>query len=148
MFSGSDGGIQRANNIYTVTSSSGWVNLNTNLAITQLYGVAMGPTGTVLAGAQDNGTSRATASTPITGWSQPGQGDGGYCAADPTDANYLYLQSQYIGLLRSTTGGSSGWSSIKGSINEPTPNFESFILLDPNDSNRMYVCGAALCSAM
>jgi len=141
---GSDGGIQRAANVFTVTASSGWANLNTNLAITQLYGCCINPTsGVVLGGAQDNGTSRGTPTTGVTGWTQPGQGDGSYCAADPTNPNYFYLQSQYIGLLRSSNGGVSG-TNISSGISETKPNFMAYILLDPNDANRLYVCGAAL----
>ncbi len=140
-----DGGIQRATDVRTVTTTSGWTNLAVDLAITQLYGCCVNATsGVVLGGAQDNGTSRGSPSTGLNGWTQPGGGDGSYCAADPNDPNYFYMQSQFIGLSRSSNGGASSGSSIKGSISEPSPNFMAYILLDPNDSNRLYVCGAAL----
>jgi hypothetical protein len=145
VYTGNDGGIQRATNILTVTASSGWSNLNRGLAITQLYGAAINPTsGVVLGGAQDNGTSRGTPTSGVNGWTQPGGGDGGYCAADPTDPNYFYMQYQYIGLSRSSNAGASSGTNIRGNISEPTPNFMNYILLDPNDAQRLYVCGAQL----
>ncbi|MBI5849903.1 MAG: hypothetical protein HZB39_02520 [Planctomycetes bacterium] len=140
-----DGGIQRASNVLTVANTSGWTNLNNNLAITQLYGCAINPTsGVVLGGAQDNGTSRGTPVSGVSGWTQPGGGDGSYCAADPNDPNIFYMQYQNIGLSRSTNAGVSAGSSIRGAISEADPNFMAYILLDPNDSNRLYACGARL----
>ncbi len=145
VFFGNDGGIQRATNVYTVANTSGWTNLARGLAITQLYGCCMNPTsGVTLAGAQDNGTMRGVPANGLNGWTSPLGGDGSFCAADPTDPNTFYLQYYYINLYRSTNGGSSSGSSIKGAINEPTANFMAYILLDPNDNNRLYACGAAL----
>jgi hypothetical protein len=145
VYFGNDGGIQRATNVYTVANTSGWTNMNSGLAITQLYGICVNPTsGVVLGGAQDNGTSRGTPTSGVNGWTASQGGDGGFCAADPNDPNYFYMQYQYIGLTRSSNAGQSAGTNIKGTINEPTPNFMNYILLDPNDSNRLYVCGAAL----
>lgn len=145
VYFGNDGGIQRATNVLTVATTSGWTNLNNDLAITQLYGCCINPTsGVVLGGAQDNGTSRGTPTSGLNGWTQPGGGDGSYCAADPNDPNYFYMQYQHIGLSRSSNAGASAGSNIRGAIAEPTSNFMAYILLDPNDSNRLYVCGAQL----
>ena len=61
VFVGNDGGIFRAADVYTVSASSGWTDLNNNLGITQFYGAAGNATsGTIVAGAQDNGTVRYT----------------------------------------------------------------------------------------
>ncbi|MEZ5964046.1 MAG: hypothetical protein R3F56_09400 [Planctomycetota bacterium] len=145
VFFGNDGGIQRATNYGTVSNLSGWTNLANNLAITQFYGCCMNPTsGTVLGGAQDNGTLRATAISGVNGWTEPLGGDGSFCASDPTDPNTFYLQYYYLNLYRSTNGGASQGSSIKGAISDATPNFMSYILLDPNDINRLWACGARL----
>jgi hypothetical protein len=145
VFTGNDGGIQRATNIFTVSNTSGWTNMNNGLAITQLYGVCMNPTsGTVLGGAQDNGTVRATATTGLNNWTEPLGGDGSFCAADPTDPNVFYLQYYYINMYRSTNAGASQGTRINTGISEPTPNFMAYILLDPNETNRMYACGASL----
>ncbi len=145
VYTGNDGGIQRATNIYTVANLSGWTNLNNDMAITQLYGCCMSPTsGTVLGGAQDNGTVRATATTGLNSWTSPLGGDGSFCAADPNDPNYFYLQYYYLAMFRSSNAGASSGTNIKGAINEPSANFMAYIHLDPNDSNRMYACGAQL----
>ncbi len=145
VYFGNDGGIQRATNVLTVATTSGWTNLNRGLAITQLYGVCINPTsGVILGGAQDNGTSRGTPTSGIDGWTQPGGGDGSYCAADPTNPNYFYLQSQYLGLRRSSNGGLTSGTNIANGISESSPNFIAYILLDPNDANRLYACGARL----
>lgn len=145
VYFGNDGGIQRATNVYTVSNLSGWANLNSSLAITQFYGCCINPTsGTVLGGAQDNGTLRVTSAGGINGWSEPLGGDGSFCASDPTDPNVFYLQYYYLNMYRSTNGGSSSGSSIKGNLSEATPNFMSYILLDPNDVNRLWACGAQL----
>jgi hypothetical protein len=145
VFFGTDGGIQRATDVYTVAQTSGWTNMNRGLAITQLYGVAMHPiSGVVLGGAQDNGTSRGTPTSGINGWTQPGGGDGSYPASDPNDPNYFYMQYQNIGLSRSSNAGASAGSSIRSGISEGDPNFMAYILLDPNDSNRLYACGSRL----
>jgi photosystem II stability/assembly factor-like uncharacterized protein len=145
VYFGNDGGIQRASNVYTVANTSGWTNINNSLGITQLYGCCVNPTsGVVLGGAQDNGTVRGTPVAGLNGWTEPLGGDGSFCASDPGDPNYFYLQYYYINLFRSSNAGASAGTSIKGAISEPTPNFMAYILLDPNDSNRLYACGAQL----
>lgn len=145
VFFGNDGGIQRATNYGTVSNLSGWTNLNNSLAITQFYGCCINPTsGTVLGGAQDNGTLRATSTSGLNGWTEPLGGDGSFCAADPGDPNTFYLQYYYLNMYRSSNGGASSGTSIKGAINEATPNFMAYILLDPNDVNRLWACGAQL----
>lgn len=145
VYFGNDGGIQRTANVTTVSNTSGWVNTNSNLAITQLYACCVNPTsGVVLGGAQDNGTVRGTFTSGVNGWTQPGGGDGAFCASDPTDPNVFYMQYYYIGLSRSTNGGTSAGSNIRGAISDPAPNFINYILLDPNDPNRLYACGAQL----
>ncbi|HLU39236.1 MAG TPA: hypothetical protein VK081_07610 [Planctomycetota bacterium] len=145
VFFGNDGGIQRTTNVYTATNTSGWTNLARGLAITQLYGCCINPTtGVVLAGAQDNGTVRGAPANGLNGWTSPLGGDGSYCAADPNDPNVFYLQYYFLNLYRSTNGGATAGQSIRNGISEPDPNFMAYILLDPNDSNRLYACGAQL----
>ncbi|MCC6669467.1 MAG: hypothetical protein IT458_00280 [Planctomycetes bacterium] len=145
VFVGNDGGIQRAANILTVTQTSGWTNLANGLAITQLYGICIHPTsGVVLGGAQDNGTVRGVPANGLNGWTMPLGGDGSYCASDPTDPNTFYMQYYYLNLYRSSNAGAGSGTSIKSGINDPTPNFMAYILLDPNDPARLYACGAQL----
>ena len=44
VFFGTDGGLYRANDVYTASTGGGWTALNNNLGITQFYGVAINPT--------------------------------------------------------------------------------------------------------
>jgi photosystem II stability/assembly factor-like uncharacterized protein len=139
VFAGNDGGIHRAADIQA--ASLAWQALNNNLGVTQFYGAAVNPTsGVLIGGTQDNGTLRTTGSTS---WSSILGGDGGFCAADPTDPNYFYCETQFLRIYRSTTGGPSP-ALIAGGISETRPNFIPFFLLDPNNPNRMLGCGANL----
>jgi len=102
VYFGNDGGLYGATNIYTVRINSGWLNLNHNLGITQPYGIAANPTTfATIIGSQDNGS---TAWTPTNGtsWAIWYGGDGGFCAADPTDPNYFYGEYTYLQIYRIT----------------------------------------------
>ncbi len=138
VFEGNDGGIYRAADIRT----GSWTELNNNLGITQFYGAAINAqSGRIVAGAQDNGTLRYRGSTES--WVSWIGGDGAFCAADWTDPNYFYGETQYLGIYRSSNGGQSG-SPISGGIGESSPNFVAPFLLDPNDPRRMLAGGARL----
>lgn len=57
VFFGGDGGLYKANDVYTVSGTSGWQELNNNLGVTQFYGAAGNATsGVIIGGTQDNGT--------------------------------------------------------------------------------------------
>src|SRR5207248_1859726 len=108
VFFGDDGGIYQAADVYAVSLTSGWTFLNHNLGITEFYGAAGNSvSGTVVAGAQDNGTLRYTTGGGPQGWTSMFGGDGGYCAADPTDPNYFYGEYVYLQIHRSSNGGAS-----------------------------------------
>jgi hypothetical protein len=145
VFFGNDGGIYRANNVYTVSLTSGWQELNNNLAITQFYGGAghVG-TGTIVGGTQDNGTLRYRTADGPENWSTMFGGDGGWCASDPTNSNYFYGEYVYLRIHRSTNAGaSSGYiyntpSGITDANNATLcANFISPFVLDPNNADRM-----------
>jgi len=148
VYFGNDGGIYRADNVYTVQGTNGWQELNNNLGITQFYGAAANAdSGVVIAGAQDNGTQLFTGDTEA--WRAVIGGDGTYCAADPTDPNYLYGSTQRLNILRSTNGGNS-FSGITGGPNPLADrggldtNFIPVWGLDPNNENVMYATAARL----
>lgn len=162
VYFGNDGGIYRADDVSTVTQTSGWtVNLNNNLGITQFYGGAATPGGVIFGGNQDNGTIKVVPTSAFTppydpqSWSTIRGGDGGQVAADPTDANYLYGETQNLGLFRSTDGGATA-SNINAGITDaactpppggtcnPPANFIAPFLLDPNDPNTMLAGGLSL----
>ncbi|MCA8965272.1 MAG: hypothetical protein KDC48_10305, partial [Planctomycetes bacterium] len=139
IYTGNDGGLHtRAD-----WQSGSWSALNNGLGVTQFYGAAMSPSGVMVAGAQDNGTSRFTGSPSAWVYNVIG-GDGGFCAADPSNANYLYGGYQRLGLQRSSNGGVN-WSDIRGATTGDIGfNFIPYFLLDPNQPDRMYACGRSL----
>jgi photosystem II stability/assembly factor-like uncharacterized protein len=142
VFFGTDGGLYRANDVYTASTGGGWTVLNNNLGITQFYGVAINPTsGVLIGGTQDNGTQRFSGNPQA--WTRTFGGDGGFCASDPTDPNYFYGEYVSLQIFRSTNGGLSAGYIYSG-ISEPTANFISHFVLDPQNPNRMLGGGAQL----
>jgi photosystem II stability/assembly factor-like uncharacterized protein len=145
VFVGNDGGVYGASNIYTVSLTSGWQELNNTLGITQLYGLSGSTTSNVIiAGTQDNGTLRYTGDSE--GWTSMFGGDGGSCASDPTDSNYHYGEYVYLRIHRSTNGGASSsyiYTGITDAVNS-TANFIAPFILDPNDANTLLGGGLSL----
>jgi hypothetical protein len=106
-----------------------------------------------MSGAQDNST--LLYSGDPQNWSTVAQGDGGYTAADPNDPNFLYGETQNLGLFRSTDAGTTQ-SSINAGISDatctpppggtcnPNTNFIAPFVLDPNDPNTMLAGGQSL----
>jgi photosystem II stability/assembly factor-like uncharacterized protein len=146
IFVGSDGGVFRAVDAYTASSSSGWQELNNNLGITQFYGGAGNSNTTVIVGGtQDNGTLRYTTGGGTEGWTQFIGGDGGFCAADNTDPNYFYGEGIYLVILRSTDGGVSADYIFSGITDVfSNANFIAPFVLDPNNNNTMLAGGSRL----
>ena len=153
LYVGGDGGIWMTNNARglsakgpmapcsTAFSSVTWTRLNNNLGVTQFYDGKPTPDGTrYFGGTQDNGTLLGTDGAGNNGWSNILGGDGGYVAVDPNDPNVVYAESQFLGLAKSTDGGST-FSSLK--INGILESRSSFLfitpfIMDPNDSQRLW----------
>ena len=142
-----DAGVHRTENIYTASTTSGWVNLQDSYRTVQFYGAAGdGPTGRLYGGTQDNGTLRIEPGSNDA--NLPFGGDGGFCAIDPIYPNYCYGEFINLQIHRSTDGGVSAsyiWDgaypiSDAGS----NANFIAPFILDPNNSNRMLAGGASL----
>lgn len=156
VYFGNDGGLYAAANPLNVTKLSGWTELNNGLAITQFYGGAghAGVTASangnivpVVGGAQDNGTLLYSGNA--NSWTEFYSGDGGACAVDPSDGNYLYGEYAYLDLARSTDGGQSASDLGSYYISDAQNGYANFIapfILDPNDSsgNTLYAGGASL----
>lgn len=133
LVAGNDGGIY-------VSQNGGSSYLKSyNLPITQFY------TGEIdyqqpqrlYGGTQDNGTIR-TLSGGLDDWQQIYGGDGFYVRVDPQDHSYLYAESQYGGLGRSTNGGSSFTSALNGISSADRKNWNAPLELDPHTPQTLY----------
>ncbi|MCH8274792.1 MAG: hypothetical protein IH851_08380 [Armatimonadetes bacterium] len=141
VFFGNDGGIHRTDDVYATSA----VSLNNNLGITQFYGAAVNPTsGVVVGGTQDNFTLRFGGDPQA--WTILHGGDGGFSASDPTDPNYFYGEAQRAHIFRSSDGGltSSDIFSGLGDAQSSRINFIPYLMLDPNEPNRMLVAALRL----
>ena len=114
LYFGNDGGIYTTADATTVGNDpavpriNGWVRLDNSFGVTQFYGGAGNATsGTIVGGAQDNGTLAFTPANGPQKWGQMFGGDGGYCAADQSDSTVFYGEYVYLAIARSTDGGSS-----------------------------------------
>ncbi len=113
IYFGNDGGIFKTEDASTVGNDpvppriNGWVSLNSSLPITQFYGAAANTRGIIIGGSQDTGTLRYDTTTGNQQWSETFGGDGGWCAADPNDPNYLYGEYIYLNIHRSTDAGAT-----------------------------------------
>ena len=160
-----DGGVWKATNYATATSTSGWQELNNTLGVTQFYGgVGSAVAGRITGGTQDNGTQEYSKYTGSESWTRTTGGDGGFTAADDTYwyGEYVYLNN----LCRSTWGGScvditgsrtyydasvANWVTVwKGAPYEitdaknSTANFVAPFILDPNNTNTMIAGGRSV----
>ncbi|HVS65097.1 MAG TPA: hypothetical protein VMT85_16525 [Thermoanaerobaculia bacterium] len=173
VFFANDGGIYRTDDVTTVGNDpdhiAGWVNLVNGYAVTQFYGAAgHAGTGTIIGGAQDNGTLAFRPATGPNAWVEILGGDGGYCGADPVDPNFFYSEYVRLDIHRNDNGATSDaqwWLNyISGSFynplisdwdRKPLPfripdagtNDALFIApfaVDPNDGNRILAGGASL----
>lgn len=140
LFFANDGGIYETPNISLAKGGQGWKELNNNLSITQFYSVAVSHHGKLIGGTQDNGTLVFNGDSE--NWTDTYGGDGGFSAADPSDANYLYGESVYLRLHRSSNGGVSSTNIYTNDMINDSPNFIAPFVLVPNNTNRM-IAGAS-----
>jgi photosystem II stability/assembly factor-like uncharacterized protein len=168
VFFGNDGGLYMTDDVYQVGSdpqpprTKGWKNLNNSYGVTQFYGAAGNvASGNIVGGAQDNGTLRFTPAGGPDKYTEMFGGDGGYCAADPSDPNYFYGEYVFLNICRSTDGGSTAdyisgqfWNGSDW-VFKPFPyqipdaksqqaNFIAPFVLDPNNANRILAGGMSL----
>lgn len=168
VYFGNDGGVFKTDDLYTLGNDvaepriRGWQELVNTYGVTQFYGGAGNPsTGTIIGGAQDNGTLRYTTADGTEGWTEMFGGDGGWCAADPTDPNYFYGEYVFLNIHRSTDGGATSeyisgqywngqdwvWKPIPYRIPDAR-NFDALFIapfiLDPNEPNRLLAGGLSL----
>ena len=133
---GNDGGVYISEN-----GGNSFTHLE-NLPITQYYTCEMDyqyPE-RLYGGTQDNGTNR-TMTGSLTDWNAIYGGDGFYVLVNPENNQYVYAESQYGGLGRSTNGGSSFSSATSGISYSDRFNWMSPLVFDPNDPSILYFAG-------
>jgi uncharacterized repeat protein (TIGR02543 family) len=113
LYIGCDGGAWELNAAGVASpgsvSATNYTNLNANLDITQFYpGTAQsGNASTILAGAQDNGTSLFSSSnSPPTTWPNVLSGDGGEDIVDPANTSIQFAEADQVAY-----GTTNGWAS-------------------------------------
>lgn len=114
VFFGNDGGVHKAEDLALCGSEAqppfvqGWGELNNQYGVTQFYaGAGHAGSGKIVGGAQDNGTLCFDPAVGSEGWRTIFGGDGGWCAADPSDAKVFYGEYVYLNIHRNTDGGTS-----------------------------------------
>jgi photosystem II stability/assembly factor-like uncharacterized protein len=168
VFFGNDGGIFTTTNVRTVGSDAqpprvtGWQELDNTYGVTQFYaGAGNAASGSIIGGAQDNGTLLFTSAAGSEGWTEMFGGDGGWCAADPTDPNVFYGEYVYLNVHRSLDGGASAdyisgqfwngtewtWKPVPYRIPDAKNQNALFIapfVLDPNAPDRLLAGGLSV----
>ncbi len=134
LLAGNDGGA------YTSTNGgTNWTKF-TNLPITQFYNIEvdnLDPNG-VYGGTQDNNTIR-TLSSGANDWNSIWGGDGFHVNVDPVDNNFIYVESQYGNLGRSTNGGTSFSGATAGiDFAADRNNWNTPVIISPFNSEKVY----------
>src|SRR5690606_22432770 len=109
MLAGNDGGAYISNN-----GGSSWTHFE-NLPITQFYNIEIDYQHPErrYGGTQDNNTIR-TMTGSLDDWNSIIGGDGFHVNVDPVDNSFVYAESQYGNLRRSTNGGTSFQNGTNG----------------------------------
>lgn len=130
---GNDGGLYRG----TGDFRQSWTFFD-NLPITQFYAaeVDYNEPERLFGGTQDNGSIRRR--TDVELWERILGGDGFVNLVDPTDSRYVYAESQYGNLRRSTTGGNSFANGTPLSSLSENKNWKTPVVLDPNTPSTLY----------
>lgn len=124
MYIGTDGGIFRTTNAkVNYPALPSFSQLNKGYSVTQFYSVAAGLDGTILGGAQDNGTIYLDyQGNSVQQGRSVGGGDGGYSDVSKSNPNALFLAAQLGTLRRSSNGGASSGSYYDAYIDDPQDN--------------------------
>jgi hypothetical protein len=143
VYQANDGGICRSTDIKA--NQVVWQDLNTGYNTTQFYTVALdhGTPGNdiILGGTQDNGTWFTNTQNSSAPWTQPGRGDGAYCAVD-SGHGYFYTSRQ-LGRLMKSTLDANGNTIAYNRIDPISPDsieymFINPFVMDPNSNDILY----------
>jgi len=152
VYFGNDGGIQKANNVWTVSNNSGWTNLaGTSLGISQFFGGAAANDGSIIVGGlQDNDKVRYKSSGSWSGpnnWYQATTGDGGYAAINYNNTSILYGEYVYLKIKKSTNSGdsySNSYSGLSDAGNSLLALFIAPFSMDPNNPAYLVAGGSKI----
>ncbi len=133
MLSGNDGGVYLSEN-----GGDSWEKF-TNLPITQFYNIEVDFTEPInlFGGTQDNNTIR-TSSTTGDQWFAVWGGDGFHVNVDPSDNSFVYAESQFGNLARSTDGGFSFIGALNGINPSDRTNWNTPVILSPFNPEVVY----------
>lgn len=149
MLTGNDGGVQVTNNNRAEKVS--FVNLNNGYMTSQFYTIGMDRSrinNIVFGGMQDNGTFFTNNAFAEDSWDRVLGGDGGYCAVSK-DGLFYYVSFQRGQIYRLTFNQNNQISSFarvdpvrKGRDAVVNFIFVTPYVLDPSNSNQMYLAGS------
>ena len=110
---GNDGGIYLSANINNASPT--FSNKNNGYNVTQFYACAIHPTNTnyFLAGAQDNGSHKFSA-TGLNATTKASGGDGAYCHIDQTDGQIQVTSYVYNNYYYTRDGGATSFKTVPG----------------------------------
>lgn len=139
VYLGNDGGFYTS-----INGGNTWI-WNEKLPITQFYSCEIDEQNPerIYGGAQDNGTNR-TLSGNFDDWENIFGGDGFRVLVNPIDNSYVYAESQYGGLGRSTNGGSSFSTAVNGITGNNRFNWNSPLIFDPQNPSTLYFASQKL----
>ena len=133
MLAGNDGGLYFSEN-----AGSTWTKFD-NLPLTQFYNIEVDnlQPERLYGGTQDNNTIR-TLTGGANDWSAIIGGDGFHVLVDPNDNDFVYGESQFGNLRRSTDGGFSFQNGTNGISGGDRNNWNTPVTLSPFNSEIMY----------
>lgn len=133
MLAGNDGGAYISNN-----GGNSWTHFE-NLPITQFYNIEVDyqHPERLYGGTQDNNTIR-TLTGSANDWNSIIGGDGFHVNVDPIDNSFVYAESQYGNLRRSTNGGSSFQNGTNGISGSDRVNWNTPVILSPFSPEKMF----------
>ncbi len=133
MLAGNDGGAYISEN-----GGTSWTHFE-NLPITQFYNIEVDyqHPERLYGGTQDNNTIR-TITGSLDDWNPIIGGDGFHVNVDPINNNYVYAESQYGNLRRSTNGGTSFQNGTNGISGSDRVNWNAPVILSPFNPEKMF----------
>lgn len=133
ILSGNDGGLYISEN-----AGNTWTHFE-NLPISQFYNIEVDHLQPQrhFGGAQDNNTLRTTTGSNDD-WHAILGGDGFQVNVDPNNSNYVYAESQWGNLFRSTDGGNTMSWAIDGISSNDRTNWNTPIEISPYDTNVLF----------